>query len=51
MTLSLKANEPIELESIGLFADGVGVRKVGEKTFSICKKNVDEMVTVSTDEI
>jgi threonine dehydratase len=51
MTLSLKANEPIELESIGLFADGVAVRKVGEKTFSICKKNVDEMVTVSTDEI
>ena len=51
MTLSLKANEPIELENIGLFADGVAVRKVGEKTFSICKKNVDEMVTVSTDEI
>ncbi|WP_269615424.1 threonine ammonia-lyase, biosynthetic [Prochlorococcus marinus] len=51
MTLSLKANEPIELESIGLFADGVAVKKVGEKTFSICKKNVDEMVTVSTDEI
>ena len=51
MTLSLKANEPIELESIGLFADGVAVRKVGEKTFSICKNNVDEMVTVTTDEI
>jgi len=51
MTLSIKANQPVELESIGLFADGVAVRKVGEKTFSICKKNVDEMVTVSTDEI
>ena len=51
MTLSLKANKLIELESIGLFADGVAVRKVGVKTFSICKKNVDEMVTVSTDEI
>jgi len=51
MTLSLKANRPVELESVGLFADGVAVRKVGEKTFSICKNNVDEMVTVNTDEI
>ena len=51
MTLSLKANKPVELESVGLFADGVAVRKVGKKPFSICKKNVDEMVTVNTDEI
>ena len=51
MTLSLKANKPIELESVGLFADGVAVRKVGEKTFSICKKYVDQMITVNTDEI
>ena len=51
MTLSIKANKPVELESVGLFADGVAVRKVGEKTFSICKKNVDEMITVNTDEI
>ena len=51
MTLSIKANKPVELQSVGLFADGVAVRKVGQKTFSICKKNVDEMVTVNTDEI
>ena len=51
MTLSLDANKPIELDSVGLFADGVAVRKVGEKTFSICKKYVDQMVTVNTDEI
>ena len=51
MTLSLKANKIVELDSIGLFADGVAVRKVGENTFSICKKNVDKMVTVNTDEI
>ena len=51
MTLSLKANKPVELESVGLFADGVAVRNVGENTFSICKKYVDEMVTVTTDEI
>ena len=51
MTLSLKANKLVEIESVGLFADGVAVRKVGEKTFSICKKTVDEMITVNTDEI
>ncbi len=51
MTLSIKANKPVELESVGLFADGVAVRKVGEKTFDICKNNVDEMITVNTDEI
>ena len=51
MTRSIEANKPVELESVGLFADGVAVRKVGERTFSICKKNVDEMVTVNTDEI
>tara|TARA_Y100001968_G_scaffold156385_1_gene142832 strand:- start:128 stop:1672 length:1545 start_codon:yes stop_codon:yes gene_type:complete len=51
MTLSLKENKLVEIESVGLFADGVAVRKVGEKTFSICKKTVDEMITVNTDEI
>ncbi len=51
MTLSLKANKPIELNSVGLFADGVAVRKVGDKTFTICKKYIDQMVTVNTDEI
>ena len=51
MTLSIEANKPVELESVGLFADGVAVRKVGKKTFLICKKNVDEMITVNTDEI
>ena len=36
---------------LAFFADGVAVRKSREKTFAICKKYVDEMVTVNTDEI
>ncbi len=51
MTLSLKKGKPIELENIGLFADGVAVKKVGKNTFALAKKYVDAMVTVSTDEI
>ncbi len=51
MTLSLKQNKIIELDNVGLFADGVAVRKVGNETFALAKKTVDKMVTVSTDEI
>ena len=51
MTKSLKQSEIIELSSVGLFADGVAVKKVGNKTFDIGKKNIDKMITVNTDEI
>ncbi len=51
MTESLKAGKIIELDKIGLFADGVAVRKVGAKTFPLAQKYVDRMVTVCTDEI
>ena len=51
MTNSLRTGQRIELEKVGLFADGVAVSKVGEITFEICKKYIDRMVLVSTDEI
>ena len=51
MTKSLEAGERIELPQVGLFADGVAVRKVGKHSFDLAKKYVDGMVTVSTDEI
>ncbi len=51
MNKSLKKSEIIELSSVGLFADGVAVKKVGEKTFEIGKKYIDKMITVNTDEI
>ncbi len=51
MTLSLKAGERVTLNNVGLFADGVAVRQVGEHTFKLATKYVDSMVTVSTDEI
>ncbi len=38
MTDSLKAGKRIELKEIGLFADGVAVKKVGENTFALAKK-------------
>ena len=51
MTLSLEAGERIRLPQVGLFADGVAVREVGENTFALAQRYVDAMVTVGTDEI
>eukprot|EP01135_Chromosphaera_perkinsii_P003088 Nk52_evm35s234 gene=Nk52_evmTU35s234 len=51
MTQSLNAKEIVTLDSVGLFADGAAVKEVGAYTFDVCKGAVDEMVTVSNDEI
>jgi len=51
MTESLAAGKVVELSSVGLFADGAAVRKVGDETFRLCQTVVDEMITVSTDDI
>jgi threonine dehydratase len=51
MEKSLKAGKRVLLDHVGIFADGVAVRQVGEETFRLCKQFVDEMVIVSNDEI
>lgn len=48
---AMQAGERVELEQVGIFADGVAVRMVGEHTFEIAKHCVDEVVLASTDEI
>jgi threonine dehydratase len=51
MARSLAAGERVRLEQVGLFADGVAVRQVGEHTFALAQRYVDRMVTVDTDAI
>src|SRR5262245_25031120 len=51
MAKSLKAGRRIELEHVGLFADGVAVKQVGRETFRLCRSLVDEMVLADTDEM
>ena len=51
MHASLAAGHPVELSSVGIFADGVAVKKVGTETFRLCQELVDEIVLVNTDEI
>ena len=51
MERALAAGRRITLPRVGLFADGVAVRQIGEEPFRIARKTVDEMILVSTDEI
>lgn len=51
MHAALQANERVVLEQVGIFADGVAVRQIGEKTFEIAKDLIDEVLLVTTDEI
>ncbi len=46
MYQSLKEKKIIELEEIDGFVDGAAVRKVGDITFSLCQKIIDDMVLV-----
>ncbi|QBC29875.1 threonine ammonia-lyase, biosynthetic [Methylomonas sp. LW13] len=48
---ALKAGQRVILEQVGLFADGVAVKQVGEEPFRIAREHVDQVITVSTDEI
>ena len=48
---SLAAGEPVVLDHVGIFADGVAVRRVGDETFRLCQELVDDIVTVDTDQI
>lgn len=50
MDRSIKAGRRVELDEVGLFADGVAVKKPGKITFDICRRFLDGIVRVSTDE-
>jgi threonine dehydratase len=48
---SLRAGRRVTLPRVGIFADGVAVRRVGEETFRLAKQYVDEILLVTTDQI
>lgn len=48
---ALKAGQPVDLERVGLFADGIAVKRIGDETFRLCQKYVDDVVLVSNDEV
>jgi threonine dehydratase len=51
MRRSIAARKIETLEHAGVFADGVAVKRVGEETFRLCRQYVDEIITVSLDDI
>ena len=48
---SIKQKKQITLDTVSTFADGIAVKHPGDNTFEIVSKYVDEVVTVSEDEI
>lgn len=51
MFQSLAAGKRITLDHVGIFADGVAVKQVGEHTFDMVRRYVDDILLVETDEI
>ncbi|MGH8503847.1 MAG: threonine ammonia-lyase, biosynthetic [Gammaproteobacteria bacterium] len=51
MWQALAKGRPVTLDQVGIFADGVAVRRVGKETFRLARQYVDEILLVSTDEI
>ena len=51
MYSALEAGRPVDIGTTGIFADGVAVRKVGDLTFELCRDLVDEVITVTVDQV
>jgi threonine dehydratase len=51
MARSLEAGRRVTLSHVGLFADGVAVKRVGKETFRLARKYVDGMIRVDNDAI
>ncbi|HAG92942.1 MAG: threonine ammonia-lyase, biosynthetic [Pseudomonadales bacterium] len=51
LQVAMLAGRRVVLPEVGLFADGVAVKQIGKETFRLARKYVDEVITVSTDEM
>ena len=51
MKKSIEAGKIQKLDKVSTFSDAIAIKKPNELAFDLCKKYVDEIVTVSEDEI
>ena len=51
LTAALAEGRPVSLTSVGLFADGVAVKKIGDESFPLIRDYCDQVITVNNDEI
>ncbi|VFT72529.1 threonine dehydratase biosynthetic [Klebsiella aerogenes] len=40
-----------DLPRVGLFAEGVAVKRIGDETFRLCQEYLDDIITVDSDAI
>ncbi|EKM0377262.1 threonine ammonia-lyase, biosynthetic [Cronobacter turicensis] len=48
---ALEAGHPVDLPRVGLFAEGVAVKRIGDETFRVCQEYLDDIITVDSDAI
>ncbi|MET1256817.1 threonine ammonia-lyase, biosynthetic [Aliikangiella maris] len=51
LTAALAERKPVSLQSVGLFADGVAVKRIGDESFPVINAFCDQVITVTNDEI
>ncbi len=51
LAAAMQAKRRVKLKEVGIFADGVAVRQIGQNTFKMIQKRIDDVITVSTDQI
>lgn len=51
LAAAMEAGRRVRLKHVGIFADGTAVAQIGKETFRVLKDTVDEVITVSADEI
>jgi threonine dehydratase len=51
MVRSVRSGKRVQLGDVGLFCDGTAVKQVGEETFRLTRKLVDDFVVVDTDAV
>jgi threonine dehydratase len=51
MLTAIKAGKPVKLDNIDSFVDGAAVKRVGDATFEICKRVIDDMHLVPEGKI
>ena len=51
LKLAMERGRRAVLPEVGLFADGCAVAQIGKETFRVIRHTVDEVITISTDEM
>ncbi|MBI1320566.1 MAG: threonine ammonia-lyase, biosynthetic [Candidatus Hydrogenedens sp.] len=51
MKTAIAAGEPVELKHVDVFCDGTAVRKAGQHTMPLCAELLDDIITVTNEEV